>query len=225
MDYRAFATDYDGTVAHDGRVNEPTLRALERLRDAGFRIILVTGREVRDICAVFPETGLCDRVVAENGAVLYRPARGEEIVLGERPPSALLEALRSRGVGPFSVGECIVAMEIEHQKAVLDAIHELHLSWQVILNKGTLTILPAGVDKGSGLSVALAELGITAWEVVAVGDAENDLPFVEMCGFSAAVANALPILKEHSNLVTRGERGAGVIELIEKLLGGDLPIS
>lgn len=35
MRYYALATDYDGTLARDGRVNEDTIRALERLRETG----------------------------------------------------------------------------------------------------------------------------------------------------------------------------------------------
>jgi hypothetical protein len=57
---------------------------------------------------------------------------------------------------------------------------------------------------------------------VGVGDAENDHVFLAMCECSAAVANALPALKERADLVTNGSHGAGVEELIEKLVTDDL---
>src|SRR5262249_43299624 len=46
MRFRALATDYDGTLAHDGHVDAPTVDALRRLRDSGRLLILVTGREL-----------------------------------------------------------------------------------------------------------------------------------------------------------------------------------
>jgi hydroxymethylpyrimidine pyrophosphatase-like HAD family hydrolase len=68
----------------------------------------------------------------------------------------------------------------------------------------------------------LSELRFSPHNTVGVGDAENDDAFLAMCGCSVAVANALPALKERVDLVTAGSHGAGVEELIEKLLSEDL---
>src|SRR5207248_1459381 len=58
--------------------------------------------------------------------------------------------------------------------------------------------------------------------VVGVGDAENDHAFLSRCECAVAVANALPALQARADFVTRGERGAGVAELIEELIASDL---
>jgi hypothetical protein len=55
-----------------------------------------------------------------------------------------------------------------------------------------------------------------------VGDAENDHAFLRRCECAVAVANALPAVKEQADLVTTAERGAGVVELIDRLLSDDL---
>src|SRR6516165_6177044 len=73
MHFLLLATDYDGTLAHDGVVDERTVTALERLRNAGRRIILVTGRHLPDLLRIFPRLELFDRVIVENGGLLYRP--------------------------------------------------------------------------------------------------------------------------------------------------------
>ena len=219
---RALATDYDGTLAHQGRLDEPTRAALHRLRESGRSLILVTGRELDELLEVCPEIELFDRVVAENGALLYRPASREEHALGERPPDRFVEALRARGVGPISVGRVIVATWAPHEAATLDAIRDLGLDLRVILNKRAVMVLPSGIDKATGLAVALDELDLAPGEVVGVGDAENDRTFLDACGLSAAVANALPALKERADLITEGERGEGVVELIERILSDDL---
>jgi len=83
-------------------------------------------------------------------------------------------------------------------------------------------VLPAGVNKESGLRAALEELEISPHNTVAVGDAENDFAFFNLCGMPVAVANALPMLKQAAVLVTEGARGAGVEELIGRLLETDL---
>jgi HAD superfamily hydrolase (TIGR01484 family) len=222
MRYLALATDYDGTLAKDGQVDESILSALERFRDSGRRLLLVTGRELEELLDIFPRVGLFDRVVVENGALLYRPAGREEKVLGEPPPPALVEAIRKRGVTPLSVGRSIIATFEPHQGAVLDAIRETGLEWQVIFNKGSVMVLPSGVNKATGLAAALEELNLSPHNVVGVGDAENDHAFLSLCEFSVAVANALPMLKERADYVTEQRQGRGVVELIDQVLADDL---
>jgi hydroxymethylpyrimidine pyrophosphatase-like HAD family hydrolase len=222
MRYLALATDYDGTLAKDGRVDETALDALERFRDSGRRLILVTGRELDELLEVFPHVDLFERVVAENGALIYRPAAREEKLLGEPPPPALVEAIRKRGVSPISVGRGIIATVEPHQVAILDAIHELGVEWQVIFNKGSVMVLPSGVNKATGLSAVLEELNLSPHNVVGVGDAENDHAFLALSEFSVAVANALPTVKERADFVTAGARGDGVVELIDRILDDDL---
>ena len=66
MRYLALCTDYDGTIATHGSVDEPTIDALARLKDSGRKLIMVTGREMPDLISVFPRLDLFDLVVAEN---------------------------------------------------------------------------------------------------------------------------------------------------------------
>jgi hydroxymethylpyrimidine pyrophosphatase-like HAD family hydrolase len=220
--YLVLASDYDGTLATDGRVDAATIAALERVRSSGRRLMLVTGRELDDLHRIFPRLDLFGRVVAENGAVLYDPASQQTRLLGEPPPPPLVQILRERGIQPLSVGQVIVATFTPHQNAVLDAIRDLGLEHQVIFNKDAVMVLPPGVNKATGLKAALDDWGISPDNTVGVGDAENDHAFLSLCGCAVAVANALPMLKEHADIVTHGARGAGVVELIDELLATDL---
>jgi hypothetical protein len=219
--YLALATDYDGTIAHDGVVDDATLAALRRTRDSGRKLVLVSGRELEDFFATFPNADLFDRLVLENGALLYEPATRRTRLIAAAPPPALVAELRRRGV-PLSVGRSILATVVPHEHAVLAAIRDLGLEWHVVFNKGSVMALPPGVTKATGLVPALEELGIAAENVVGVGDAENDHAFLQLCGLSVAVANALPAVKATADLVTAGARGAGVTELIDRLLADDL---
>jgi HAD superfamily hydrolase (TIGR01484 family) len=222
MKYLALACDYDGTLAQNGLVSETTLDALQRVRASGRRLILVTGRQLGDLLDIFPRTDLFDRVVAENGAVLYRPASREEKLLAEAPPAEFVHKLREIGVSPLSAGKIIVATWEPNETAVVKVIHELGLELQVIFNKGAVMVLPSGVNKATGLSAALGEIGISAHNTAGIGDAENDHAFLNLCECSVAVANALAKLKERADFVTRGADGLGVVELIDELLASDL---
>ncbi len=222
MHYLVLACDYDGTLASDGQVDEQTVAALKRVRDSGRQLILVTGRQLDDLLQVFPHVDLFERVVAENGALLYRPASDEEQTLGDCPPEKFIRVLRDRGVDPIVVGRVIVATWHPHETTVVETIRDLGLELQVIFNKGAVMVLPSSVNKASGFMVALNELGVLPEQAVGVGDAENDHAFLDLCGYSVAVANALPAVKERADLVTTGERGAGVVELIDKLMTCDL---
>ena len=222
MRYLALATDYDGTLATNDRVPEQAVQALERLRRSGRRVILVTGRRLADLLSVCTCTALFDRVVAENGAVVYDPRSREETRLGNPPSKQLIQGLRARGVEPLEIGEVLLATHAPHRAAVQDVIWELGLEAQVIANREAVMVLPAGVNKASGLEYALRELALSRHEVVGVGDAENDHSFLARCECAVAVANAAPSIKRIAAFVTAAENADGVVELIDELITHDL---
>jgi len=220
--YLALAVDYDGTLAKNGKVTKKTISALEKLCESGRRLIMVTGRQLPDLQKQFDRLDLFDYVVAENGGLLYHPRTKAKTVLGEEPPAALVEALRARGIRKMSVGRSIVATWQPHEATALDVIRELGLEWQIIFNKGAVMLLPASVNKETGLRAALDELHLSPHNVAGIGDAENDHAFLSLCEGSAAVANALPAVVERADVVMKGDHGAGVIEYIEMLFADDL---
>lgn len=222
MLYHVLAVDYDGTLATDGRVDEGTIAALRRLRESGRRLVLVTGRIVDQLLHVFPQLGLCDLVVAENGAVLYEPETEQRVPLAAPLSRAFVEELARRGVPSIEVGDIMVATRKPHETTVLETIHDLALELQVIFNKGAVMVLPTGVDKATGLRAALSRLGLSSHNAVGIGDAENDEAFLKLCEVSAAVENALDAVKQQVDLVMQAARGAGVSELIGRLLDDDL---
>jgi len=222
MRFHVLATDYDGTIAGRGIVGPSTLAALERLRASGRRLVLVTGRQIDDLERACPRLDLFDRVVGENGAVVHDPATRALRPLAAAPPDAFVTALRARGVTPLSVGHVIVATWQPHELEVLETIRELGLELQVVFNKGAVMVLPSGINKATGLRAALDELSLSPHDTVAVGDAENDHAFLELCECAVAVANALPALAARADLVTAGDHGRGVEELAERLVRDDL---
>jgi hydroxymethylpyrimidine pyrophosphatase-like HAD family hydrolase len=216
--HAVLAVDYDGTLATHGVVDNETVTALETVKKTGRRLVLVTGREVEDILRIFKRLDLFDRVVGENGAVVYTPADRRFEILGEPPPAAFVDALRARDVSPLSIGHVIVATWEPNESIVLEVIRDLGLELQVIFNKGAVMVLPAGVNKATGLERALESLQLSVHNAVGIGDAENDHAFLGVCEFAVAVANAVPMLKQRADWVTAAPRGQGVAELIARLI-------
>src|SRR5262245_49918782 len=138
MFFVALAIDYDGTLARDGRVGQPTLDALKRIKTSGRELILVTGRDLPDMQRVFDGLPLFDLVVAGNGGMLFNPATKSETPLAEPPPRAFVERLKELGVQPLTVGRTIVATWEPNEATVLHAIRELGLELHIIFNKGAV---------------------------------------------------------------------------------------
>jgi hydroxymethylpyrimidine pyrophosphatase-like HAD family hydrolase len=227
MIVHVLAVDYDGTIAGHGRLEPDTARALLRVRESGRKLMLVTGRMLGDLRRVCPDVdGIFDVIVAENGALVYFPGRRETRLLGDAPEPALVDALSRHGV-PTDLGASILATDATFAEGALAAIREAGVERSLVFNKGSLMLLPGGVTKGTGLLAALGALELSARNVVAVGDAENDHAFLSLAECAVAVADAVPALKDRADFVTRGGNSRGVIELIEEHvlddLGGLLP--
>jgi hydroxymethylpyrimidine pyrophosphatase-like HAD family hydrolase/energy-coupling factor transporter ATP-binding protein EcfA2 len=222
MRYQLLASDYDGTLANQGLVSSEIMEKLRALQATGRKIVLVTGREMKDLVLVFPGYKVFDYIVAENGAVIHHPATGEEKLLGQSPGAEFVRELQRKGVHPLSVGKVIVATWVPHEQAVLDVIKASGSEYQVIFNKGAVMILPPGINKATGLLALLRQLQLSPHNCVGVGDAENDSSLLQAVEAAVAVSNALPALKGMADWVTPSGHGKGVSELIDALIDDDL---
>jgi HAD superfamily hydrolase (TIGR01484 family) len=210
------ACDYDGTIAEHGRVSDATARALERVRESGRKVVLVTGRTLPDLRKVTPDCErMFDAIVAENGAVLYRPGTREVRTLGEPPEPALLKTLRRHGV-KFALGMSSIHTTAAAAEAALAAIREAGVERTLVFNRASLMLLPGGVTKGFGLEAALTAMELSPHNTVGIGDAENDHAFLALCEFAVAVADAVPALRKRADYLTRAPGARGVIEFIEE---------
>jgi hydroxymethylpyrimidine pyrophosphatase-like HAD family hydrolase len=220
--FRVLACDYDGTSASQGVLAPETAEALQRLRESGRRVVLVTGRIFDELLDICDDLDVFDLAVLENGALLYNPATGQQRLLAPPLPPRFVAALRAQGVTPLSVGRAICSTWDPFEAVVVRTIHEMELDLQIAFNKHSVMVLPASVNKATGLTVALDSLGETAEATVAVGDAENDLVMLSQVGCGVAVANALATVKERADLVMNAAAGEGVRQLVHEMLRDDL---
>ena len=220
--FQALALDYDRTLASHDRLADATVAALERARQAGLQLVLVSGRTFFELTRVCPRLDLFDVVVAENGAVLHDPANGAIRDEGPGPPPRLIAALDRAGI-PCQVGRVIVATGHSYEAPVRRVMAEAGVELDLARNRAALMLLPRGVSKGSGVRQALQRLGISFHDVLAIGDAENDLELFAACGFAACPGDAVAEVRRVVDWVLAGDDGEAVARAIGgPILGGTL---
>ncbi len=198
MRYLALATDYDGTLAgHGGRVHDDAVAALERLRASGRRALLVTGRRLGELESVFPRLDLIDVVVAENGAVLHRPAARRTNMLCPPPPAGFARALRERGVEPLEIGQVIELFpQLQAMRArtgrphwiVVDEVHHvLPASWAL-----GPSVLPRRLGEMVLITVHPREVASPILTLVDIAVAIGPTPEATLADFASAVGAPAP---------------------------------
>lgn len=144
--FKAIAVDFDGTLAEGDRPpDDDVLAAVGESRRAGRRVVLVTGRILEELRAVFPAVDdWFDAIVAENGAVLA--VEGSARILAAPVEMELDGALVARGV-PFRRGQVLLATRADHEVEIGEELRRLGLEAQLTRNRGELMVLPPGVTK------------------------------------------------------------------------------
>ena len=81
-----------------------------------------------------------------------------------------------------------------------------------------LEVIPKAINKGQGIRDICQVLGITPAEVIAFGDAENDIPMLRTAGMGVAMGNATDEVKQAADLVTLSNNEDGIAYALKKLL-------
>nr|WP_202487662.1 HAD family hydrolase [Streptomyces sp. SID8354] len=87
----------------------------------------------------------------------------------------------------------------------------------VVAGPRIVELLPLGLTKATGLSLAARRLGITAKETLAFGDMPNDLPMFGWAAHGVAMANAHEDLKAVADEITTSNEDDGVAVVLERL--------
>lgn len=158
------------------------------------------------------------RLRADRYALAADEAMLEAAVDGERPDSLLENEWNAR---KDAVANEIVWLD----ELVLDDIIKVYFfskdqgelaKWMDVLDDlkerfsfstssssaHNVEIMVAGVDKGTGVELLLEAYGIDGGDMLAVGDAENDLPMFQVAGMAVAMENAQHHVKAEADDMT-----------------------
>ncbi|WP_405583997.1 HAD family hydrolase [Streptomyces sp. NBC_01190] len=82
---------------------------------------------------------------------------------------------------------------------------------------GMVELLPLGLTKATGLSLAARRLGRTPAETIAFGDMPNDIPMFAWAGYGVAMANAHSDLKAVADEVTASNEEDGIAKVLRRV--------
>ena len=223
----AAALDLDGTViGPDENISPAVHEAIVRLAER-IHVFIATGREPADVLRYADELGLTTPQLCDGGANILDPIQGVSTwtaPLGPVNAEAVVTRLREMGSafvathasGTASTFDDVPDWDLIRVSALdLDEDTADALATEFRRNKDMYVIkavLPynglwavdftlAGVDKASGIARVGQTLGVNPTNTVAVGDSYNDLPMLEACGFSVAMGNAPPEVKDAAEFV------------------------
>ncbi|MFJ6212086.1 HAD family hydrolase [Streptomyces sp. NPDC092296] len=92
-----------------------------------------------------------------------------------------------------------------------------HLVGVVMAGEGIVELLPLGLTKATGLSIAARRLGVTAAETIAFGDMPNDIPMFGWAAYGVAMGGAHERLRAVADEVTASNDDDGVAIVLERL--------
>ncbi len=218
---KAIAVDIDGTITDKNRkICVNAINALRKAEDKGYPIILVTGNVLCAAKMVAVMVGTSGGIVSENGGFIQ--TRKKNQILGDiekcKPAYDFLKSKHHIEKTEFSnirLSEIAIVRNID-----VNIVKETIKDFDVVVydTKFAIHLTDPEVNKGKSLEIVARDMGITLDEIMAIGDSENDLEFLEVAGFKVAVANADEELKENTDYITKKPYGDGAAEAIEKFI-------
>lgn len=112
-----------------------------------------------------------------------------------------------------------------HVPELIGLVRETGADLQLVFNRTAVMLLPSGINKAVGTQRALDELGRSPRNLIAFGDAENDLPLFALAELAVAARGSVPAVAAAADDRMRLPGAAGVADWVRGLLerGGRMP--
>lgn len=227
---KAIALDVDGTITDESRrICTTAIDTIRNVESIGIPAFIVTGNIIHYANAVSILIGASGGLVAENGGVILSESSSNtgslEILANKEKVDNAFEALKSRidnslkikmvDDSAFRLSEIAIYRTIS-EELIKDTISDFDI--EVYDTQFAIHLTDPNVNKGSSLEIVAKENGINPKNILAIGDSENDLEFLDVAGFKVAVGNADEALKAKADYVSKKPFGYGFTEAIEKFV-------
>lgn len=115
--------------------------------------------------------------------------------------------------------KCILLDEPDRLKKIEAILKEERKDLSVATSKPFfLEVMPQGIDKAASIDTLAKRLNINREEVIAVGNAGNDLTMIEYAGLGVWVDNVTPELRDKADFIVASNMNDGVAEVVERFL-------
>lgn len=223
MKPKALAVDVDGTITENGgTLNLDAVAALRWMEKQGIRVVLASGRGAWEMYALAIYAGTTKVVVTENGgAVAVSPV--DIALLSDKSLSIEAYEILSKEISELKLRPVLPRLtevilernfDVEKGRKILEK-HGL----PVYLNdsKYAYHLTKKGINKATGLKVALRYLNIDPSETIAIGDSETDLPMFDLCAYGIALANAPQSVRDKADHVVEQGTGTGAVAAVQHI--------
>ncbi|KOG90006.1 hydrolase [Streptomyces varsoviensis] len=208
LDYRGLAVCGQGAqLYHAGEQRLLTSVTLDR-QLAGLALAKIEA-EVGPLYLAASRDGLDGAVVVGPG---YRSPEGPLPVVPLQEPADLWSAPLNK-------------IYLQHPSLSDDALAEIALAVAgglvgvTMAGAGIVELLPLGLTKATGLSLAARRLGVKPADTIAFGDMPNDIPMFGWAAHGVAMANAHDDLKAVADEITASNEEDGIAVVLERLFG------
>jgi hydroxymethylpyrimidine pyrophosphatase-like HAD family hydrolase len=229
---------FDSNVFGFPQATTSSLTALARLQSHGFSVILNTARSAKDVQQYCEAYGLPGGV-AESGCIFVDATTKNEILLIEPEadeqlnhcktaiqllPGVFVDPNYRTVVRAFRYnGNRTQGLSEGEVQGVLDRAGLEGLTF--LPTYADTTILPKGINKGSGLLWAKKYLRLEGEPVAAIGDNDQDLDMFRVADFAFAPANSSKSVREFAATgkckLMRQPNQRGMLEAVKQLIHAD----
>jgi phosphoglycolate phosphatase len=214
--YKAIVCDVDGTITDSCKHIQPQgIEALRQAQESGYRVMLASGNVLPVAFGLSAFIGLEGPVIAENGGVVSYREKIYKLHSGELPERAFHQLQKAMpGVERLFTDNWRQTEVGLKRSNDLEKVRQALAGWELEIEATgfAIHIMEKGHSKVSGVRKACELLGIGIEDVVAFGDADNDVKMLQECGYGIAVGNASPAAKAAADYVTLSKHAAGVAE-------------
>jgi hypothetical protein len=225
---KAVAIDIDGTITDTNRALHPhAVSALRMIEDCGIPVIFSTGNVRPVTYGLWRLMQLSGPMVCENGGLIWDPNSGriEIRASGTQAKEAAewlaqhIPGLDAKGIGSNAWRESEWCLKpSENYELICDFMEKSKWDNLNIVRTGfAIHLMEPHLSKGEGLKVALEWLGISASDVLAIGDAPNDIPMFNLVGYSVAVGGAYGVTIENATISSELPHCETVIEIANEI--------
>jgi hypothetical protein len=118
-----------------------------------------------------------------------------------------------------SAVKCILLEEPEYLKGVESVLKAAMPDLSICMSKPFfLEAAPNGIDKGASIKILAEKLNIQQTEIIAVGNAGNDLTMVQYAGLGVWVDNVDAELRHHADVIVASNNDHGVAEVVRRFI-------
>jgi phosphoglycolate phosphatase (TIGR01487 family) len=216
---KALVCDVDGTITdREKKIQTLGIECLRQVQDRGLIVMIASGNVLPVAYGLSQFIGLRSPVIAENGGVVSYEEKIYELHSHELPEKAFLRVQEViPGVERLFTDNWRRTEVALKRSTDLDKVRMALAGWPVEIEATGFAIhlMEKGHGKMSGIRKACDILGISPEDVLAIGDADNDVGMLRGCGMSATVGNASPDAKKAARFEARRHHSEGVQEALQ----------